>query len=407
MSRDSLPYSVEDTVDSTRHQARASAQDLALRGRLKSAHPAHFAATIDLGVDRVVLGRMPDDPQVPPINHPTVSRAHFALEWDPVLRTHVGRDLGSRNGSSIDGVRAAGGWTPLQPGSVVRLGDVLMVYEPGHTLEHGDAAEVDRAAVPGDAITIRRLRAQLARAAPDLSPVLIIGETGTGKEKIAHELHRVSGRTGDLVAVNCATFGEQLIESQLFGHVKGAFTGATTDQPGLFRAAEGGTLFLDEIGEMPRDLQPKLLRAIQEREVRAVGSAKTEQVDVRVVAATHQDLASKAHSGEFRQDLYARLSLWEVHVPAVRDRRADVLSWLSTLHRIWSEERRIEVTAPLSFHVEAAEVLLLQSWPENLRGLSRLVHEIASRRLADPIRVEHLPEWIRAPLPSTSRTVSR
>src|SRR5204863_5350836 len=140
--------------------------------------------------------------------------------------------------------------------------------------------DVERSAVPGDALEIRRLRSRLSRAAPDLSPVLIIGETGTGKEQIAGEVHRRSGRKGPFIPVNCATLGEQLIESQLFGHVKGAFTGATSDQPGLFRAAEGGTLFLDEIGEMPRELQPKLLRAIQEREVRAVGSSKSEKVDV-------------------------------------------------------------------------------------------------------------------------------
>jgi transcriptional regulator with PAS, ATPase and Fis domain len=396
MVRDSLPYSVEETVDSTRHRGRTSdAGPAYVKARLKCAHPPDLDIAIDLGPERTVLGRLPDDASCPPINHPTVSRAHFVIEWDAHLGLHMGRDLGSRNGSWVGGEKAARTWHPLVPGTVLRIGDVLLVYELGQTFEHMDGADVSRRAVPGETMSIRKLRAQLARAAPDVSPALIIGETGTGKEQIAHELHRVSGRQGEFVPVNCATLGEQLIESQLFGHVKGAFTGATTDQPGLFRTAEGGTIFLDEIGEMPRELQPKLLRAIQEREIRAVGSAKSERIDVRVVAATHQNLAAKARSGEFRQDLYARLAMWELYVPPVRDRRADILSWLVFLHEIWISERKLPNAQPLVFHAEAAEALVIADWPENLRGLNRLVHELASQRIPQPIRSEHLPGWVR------------
>ncbi|MCK6547207.1 sigma-54-dependent Fis family transcriptional regulator [Myxococcota bacterium] len=396
MSKDFLAYSVDETVDSTRHQARSAEREARWsKARLQGVHPPELALTIDLGPERTILGRSPDDAPSPPINHPTVSRAHFELEWDATLRTHVGRDLGSRNGSAVDGVRGTGAWQVLEPGSVLRLGDVLFVYEQGHTLAEADAPDVSRTAVPGDAMSIRRFRAQLARASTDVSPVLVIGETGTGKEQIAHEVHRLSGRDGDFVAINCATFGEQLIESQLFGHVKGAFTGATSDQPGLFRAAEGGTLFLDEIGEMPKELQPKLLRAIQEREIRAVGSTKTEKVNVRIVAATHQNLAAKAHSGEFRQDLYARLALWEIHVPPVRERRADVLFWLGYLHELWARERKLSDVQPLRFSAEAAELLVASPWRENLRGLNRFVHDLASQRLAGPIRPEHLPAWVK------------
>jgi DNA-binding NtrC family response regulator len=244
-------------------------------------------------------------------------------------------------------------------------------------------------------MSVLRLRSQLARAAPDVSPALIIGETGTGKESIARELHRLSGRKGDFVAVNCATFGEQLIESQLFGHVKGAFTGATTDQEGLFVAAQGGTLFLDEIGEMPLELQPKLLRAIQEREIRAVGSTRNVKVDVRIVAATHRDLVERARLGTFRQDLYARLALWQLQVPALRERRADVVRWARFLHAVWCEERKLSSDPGLDLHPDAAEALALLAWPENLRGMNRLVHEVAVLRLREPLRREHLPDWVR------------
>jgi hypothetical protein len=389
--------SVDETLDSTAKKKNAgeSHAERAL-GRLVAAYPPELAVSIDLGRERTVLGRIPDDAASPAIYHPTVSRAHFAIEWDAAARAHVGRDLGSRNGASIDGAKAELGWHPLVDGSVLRIGDVMLVYEPGHTLDELDAHDVDRAAIPGDALAIRRLRSKLSRAAPDLSPVLIIGETGTGKEQIAAETHRRSGRKGSFVAVNCATLGEQLIESQLFGHVKGAFTGATADQPGLFRAAEGGTLFLDEIGEMPKDLQPKLLRAIQEREVMAVGSSRPVKVDVRVVAATHQELAERAKSGVFRQDLYARLALWELRVPAVRERRADILAWIDLLYRSWLGNRGLSGREPLAFDADAAEVLLIAPWAENLRGVDRFVHELATRRIVGrPVGSADLPAWIR------------
>ncbi len=388
-----LPHdSTDETVDSTAFGA-AQVRSTSIRGRLKSAFPRDLSASIDLSEERTILGRGPDDRNVPAVRDKTVSRSHFAIEWDEGLGTHVGRDLGSRNGSWVDGHEARGGWHPFHDGSIVRIGDVLLVYERGHTLGEQDAPDVSRRAIPGEALAIRRLRASMARAAPDVSPALITGETGTGKELIANELHQLSGRPGAFVAINCATLGEQLIESQLFGHVKGAFTGATNDHEGLFRAAEGGTLFLDEIGEMPMPLQPKLLRAIQEREVMAVGSTKTTQVDVRVVAATHRNLSEKARSGEFRQDLYARLALWELAVPAVRERRSDIIHWLDLMLELWNRERGVEML-PLDFTADAAETLLSVDWPENLRGVNRFVHEMASRGGREKIRRGDLPEWI-------------
>ncbi|MCA9518122.1 MAG: sigma 54-interacting transcriptional regulator, partial [Myxococcales bacterium] len=156
-----------------------------------------------------------------------------------------------------------------------------------------------------------------------------------------------------------------------------AFTGADRAQPGLFRAAHGGTLFLDEIGELPAALQPKLLRALQEGEVRAVGATRTERVDVRVIAATNRDLRADVASGAFRRDLYARLSLWELDVPAVRERAADILMWIERFHRAFCAERGRAGAAALRFEPDAVEALLLAPWPDNLRGLDRLVHRLA------------------------------
>ncbi|MCC7383642.1 MAG: sigma-54-dependent Fis family transcriptional regulator [Deltaproteobacteria bacterium] len=384
----------DETIDATRHETLSAGDAAPLRQRLRVVFPVELSGCFELGPDRLVLGRAPEEPGSPPLSHPTVSRRHFAIEWDPVLGTYLGSDLGSRNGAWIDGTPVNGAWHAIGTGSIIRLGSIVMVVEAGHGFEHPDAADVSRRAVPGDSLAVRRLRQQIARAAPDVSPALIVGETGTGKELIAREVHRLSGRKGEFVAVNCATFGEQLIESQLFGHVKGAFTGATSDQAGLFLAAQGGTLFLDEIGEMPMELQPKLLRAIQEREIRAVGSTKTERVDVRVVAATHRDLAAKARAGDFRQDLYGRLALWEIQVPSLRERRTDVLSWISHLHAVWLAERKLEATEALSFNAEAVEALVLSPWPENLRGLNRLVHEVAAKKGAEPLRKDQLPAWV-------------
>ncbi|MFO0727520.1 MAG: sigma-54-dependent Fis family transcriptional regulator [Myxococcota bacterium] len=386
------PAASDVTVDATHHAADPSARGSA--ARLCAVSRDGVVAVIDLGPERVILGRAPDSPGGVALAHPTVSRQHAVIEWDAALGRHLAKDLGSRNGTTVDGKSAGGAWCALLPGSVLRTGNIVFAYELGHTLVEPDAPAVSSIAVPGDAIAVRKLRRQIAAAAPDLSPALIIGETGTGKEQIAREIHRLSGRSGAFIPVNCATFGEQLIESQLFGHLRGSFTGAINDQEGLFMAAKGGTLFLDEIGEMPLELQPKLLRAIQEREVRPVGSTKTSKIDVRVVAATHRALAEKARSGVFRQDLYARLAMWQIDVPSLRERRADLSTWLDLLLNLWREERGLAPGPALMLNADALETLMLSAWPENLRGLSRFVHEVAHRAGQQALKREQLPAWV-------------
>ena len=373
---------------------------------LHVAFPSELRRTFTLRQAETTVGR---DPGLDGLllEHGTISRQHAVLTFSAADGAHAVRDLGSRNGTWVDGVRATDSPRALVTGSVLRLGDTLLVYDQEPSDADADAGAgagaqtVPRDALPGNAAAVRALRSQVGRAAPDPAPVLIIGETGTGKERIAHELHRLSGRTGKLVALNCAALSGQLVESQLFGHVKGAFTGADQAQPGLFRAADRGTLFLDEIGDLPPELQPKLLRALQEGEVLPVGATQPVRVDVRVVAATHRDLARAAAAGGFREDLYARLAIWELRVPALRERRADLLDWVDRFHAAWAARRApggataAATSAPLRFDADAAEALLRFAWPLNLRGIERLVHELgSSARAGSVIAASALPAWL-------------
>jgi transcriptional regulator with GAF, ATPase, and Fis domain len=207
--------------------------------------------------------------------------------------------------------------------------------------------------------------------------VVILGETGTGKERVAAEIHRQSGRAGPYVKFSCAELARELVESQLFGHERGAFTGAASSQPGLFVAADRGTLFLDEVGELPLELQAKLLRVLQEGEVRPLGSASTRRVDVRVVAATNRDLRLEVARGTFRRDLFARLSFFEVCLPPLRERRQDLLWWIDFLCANFAATSGSARTS-LRIHPDAAEALLLHGWPENLRGVDRFVYRVLS-----------------------------
>jgi len=339
-------------------------------GWLRVVHPG--ACSIELCETRTVIGRTPSGP----LSHPTVSRQHFVVEWDPEIARFVGEDLGSKNGTWVDGVALASSRRALDDGAVVRLGETVLVVEldvtPG---DGGDASE----AIPGDASATRRLRVQVATAARDPSPVLLLGETGVGKERIAAELHRLSGRAGPFRAINCAELTPELVESQLFGHARGSFTGALRDHAGVFRSAEHGTLLLDEIGELPPALQPKLLRVLQEHEVLPVGEPQAVAIDVRVIAATNRDLPALIETGGFRRDLYARLAFWELRVPPLRARRADVMPWLARLYDQWWARRAGAPPAPLVFEATAVEAILLAPWPDNLRGLDRLVHRLASQ----------------------------
>jgi DNA-binding NtrC family response regulator len=225
------------------------------------------------------------------------------------------------------------------------------------------------------------------------STVLITGESGSGKERIARVVHDESNRaSGPFIAVNCGAITESLLESELFGHVRGSFTGATTDRPGLFEAANRGTLLLDEVGEISPGMQVKLLRAIQEREVRRVGENKTRKVDVRILAATNRDLALGVSNGNFRQDLYYRLKVVELHVPPLRERRDDILPLARVLlagSSLWMK-RKVSGFSPA-----AADQLLRYGWPGNVRELENTMERAVALGQGNRVELEDLPEEVR------------
>jgi two-component system response regulator GlrR len=240
---------------------------------------------------------------------------------------------------------------------------------------NGDAPEPDDAWTRGLVTRSPLMQAVVEdarRVAKTDSAVLITGASGTGKEVLARAIHQASARSAKpFVAINCAAVPAELLESELFGHKRGAFTGAQNDHPGLFRAADGGSLFLDEIGDMPGELQVKLLRVLQEREVRAVGETRTVPVDVRVLSATHSDLESRVAAGSFREDLFYRLNVVRLRLPSLDERREDVP--LLVAHRL---QQLAEAGAPKRvYSPEAMEVLVASAWPGNVRQLFNVVEQ--------------------------------
>lgn len=227
---------------------------------------------------------------------------------------------------------------------------------------------------------MREVHKRIGLAAASAAPVLILGETGTGKEMVARALHRHSARAdAPLIAINCAAIPRELLESELFGHVRGAFTGATGDRPGCFRAADGGVLLLDEIGDMALNVQAKILRVLQQGEVTPLGSHKTVKVDVRVVAATHRDLSTAVRDGSFREDLFYRLNVLSIQVPPLRDRLADIVPLAEHFLR-----RAAAPDAPKALSAAAAQWLVRHTWPGNVRELRNLMercHALVRQRV--------------------------
>src|ERR1700683_1537083 len=223
----------------------------------------------------------------------------------------------------------------------------------------------------GDDPAFRRVLEQLATVAPTDASVLILGETGTGKELIARAIHNLSGRRErTFVKVNCAAIPTGLIESELFGHERGAFTGAISQKIGRFELADKGTLFLDEIGDIPLELQPKLLRVLQEREFERLGSTRTKKIDVRMVAATHRDLEGMILKGEFRSDLYYRLNVFPIRVPSLRERKEDIP--ILARHFVNKYARKMNKKLE-TIPAEAMEALVNYAWPGNIRELENFI----------------------------------
>jgi len=292
------------------------------------------------------------------------SRVHCVIEALDGRMTV--KDLGSTNGTFVNGVRVLG-VTELRSGVVIAAGGARMRVVP----------EVKTSTLVGESLAMRRLRKEISMAAPSTMSVLIHGETGTGKELVARALHVESGRRGALVVVNCAAIPADLVESELFGHERGAFTGAQQRRIGYFELADGGTLFLDEIGELPLGLQSKLLRALETGTFRPVGASREVQVDVRVVSATHVDLGKAVTAGRFRADLYYRLVQHTLATPSLRARRDD----LGQLVR----QFLVEMSTSATMSAAAMDLLMAHDWPGNVRELKHVLQRAAVLAEADVI----------------------
>jgi DNA-binding NtrC family response regulator len=301
-------------------------------------------------------------------------------------------DLNSTNGSYVDGRRIAR--HELRHGDVLELGSTVFLF---HELAASRGIPADLSLIPGERGPLTTLNPALeevftrfTRMAGSELPVLLLGETGTGKDLLARAIHDASGRSGRFVAVNCGAIPGTLLEAQLFGYTKGAFTGAVKDELGFVRAASFGTLFLDEIGDLATASQAALLRVLQSGEVTPVGSAQSIHADVRVVAATHQNLEQLMESGVFRHDLYARLAGFVNRVPPLRERREDLGLLVGTLLA-----RNAANAGHVRIRLDAARALFRHAWPLNVRELSQCLAAALVLSHDGVIALSHLPDSIR------------
>jgi DNA-binding NtrC family response regulator len=317
------------------------------------------------------IGSAPDNDLV--LDDPSASRNHLKIDGE---RTgYRVRDLESKNGTWFAGARLIE--AVLGSLAVLRLGQTELVFEQLSELhEVALAREPQFGALLGQSPEMREIFALLARAASADATVLVEGESGTGKELVAEALHQHSRRAqGPFAVFDCSAVQRELIESELFGHVRGAFTGAVATRRGAMAEAHGGTLFLDEVGELDLDLQPKLLRALEKREIKPVGANERVPVDVRIVAATNRDLAQMVRDGMFREDLYYRLAVIRVQLPPLRRRRSDIP--LLVNHFLAESQARSGRVAPLTVSFDTMQQLQAYAWPGNVRELRNHIERAA------------------------------
>lgn len=311
------------------------------------------------------------------LTDPTVSRFH--AEFEATATGLVLRDLGSTNGTRLAGLMIRE--VVLTKDAEIRFGQTkVRLRLGGRHSAVPTSSQTSFGRLIGASAPMRRIYTLLERGAPTTAPVLITGESGTGKELAARAIHDASNRSdGPFEVVDCGGLPPTLIESELFGHDKGAFTNATFDRAGAFERADGGTLFLDELGELPLELQPKLLRALGESEIRRIGSRTTKKVDVRVVAATNRDLRREVNSGAFRSDVFYRLAVIQVHLPPLRERLDDLSLLVASLLETIALERRVEA------HIEPDQALIdglaKHHWPGNVRELRNYLEQLVILRV--------------------------
>jgi DNA-binding NtrC family response regulator len=325
---------------------------------------------IEIAKPRVTGGRSIISDLV--VQDKAVSGTHFEVSArDDGYRL---RDLNSRNGIYVGELRIREVF--LRPQTIFRIGHTSIQFQSLHDVVEIELSKKDRFdAMLGGSPAMREIFAHLEKFAPSDLTCMITGETGTGKEMVARALHNASGRKSKpFVVLDCGSIPRELIESTLFGHEKGSFTGAIALQVGCFEQANGGTIFLDEIGELDVSLQPKLLRVLEQREIKRVGGDRTQKVDVRVLAATNRDLREEVNRGGFREDLYFRLSVVHVELPPIRERRDDIPGLATHFLREVGTRRGMT----MSWAPEAMAALVSHSWPGNVREMRNVVERAAA-----------------------------
>jgi transcriptional regulator with PAS, ATPase and Fis domain len=346
--------------------------------------PVALPEVIRLGDAPFAIGREPP-PGGLAIQHNAVSRIHARIHraGDSFVLT----DLDSRNGTLVDGCRVR--TIALEHDDEIRIGDAIFKF-----VEHDIDAYVVTEPSPypalvGGARLTRLARELLAIARSDL-PVLVLGETGTGKEVIAQMIHAASARTGKISAINCAAIPTNLLESELFGYKRGAFSGADRDKVGLVAHAHRGTVFLDEIGDMPPDAQAKMLRLLETKEILPLGALSAEKVDVRVVSATHRDLSDLVSAGKFRGDLYARLNGHATRLPPLRARKEDLRALIT---HFFQKHSAPAFTIP----AQTMAAICQYDWPYNVRELEAAMRRALALMSADgstEMQLKHLPDAV-------------
>ena len=338
--------------------------------------------------DRLRIGTHPANDLV--LEDRTVSRQHIEIAHTDKGFLLV--DLESTNGTWLDGRRVERAY--LQPNAEIRIGNTVLSFMPkDEEIPLEPERDASLSGMIGHSVCMRQIFGLIKKIAPMNVPVVIQGETGTGKELAARAIHEYSPRRkGPFLVLDCGAIPPNLIESEFFGHERGSFTGATQSRSGAFERASGGTIFLDELGELRLDLQPKLLRVLENREVRRVGGNDVIEVDVRVIAATNRDLAKEVAQGNFREDLFFRLSVINIQLPPLRERREDIPHLARAM---LGDPEVVARHGPLRLGAEAMNVLMSYAWPGNVRELTNVVSHVLTFAEGEEILVEHLPARIR------------
>lgn len=331
------------------------------------------------------------------IDHQSVSRVHLSLHLAPHIAVE---DLESANGTWLNGVQLAPhAVTPMRQGDILEAGSVILLAQEG--ARHAPRSEAD--AKPSGMDRVTRLVELVAKSTIS---VLLLGETGVGKDVTARAIHTRSPRAANpFVSINCAALPEALLESELFGHERGAFTGAVSAKPGLLESAQGGTVFLNEVAELPLTVQAKLLSALEAREVTRVGGVRAREFDVRFIAATNQELEQRVERGEFRQDLFFRLNGVTIRIPPLRERLSELPALLETFVR----ESALQNGRRVTLSDSAYQALFAHSWPGNVRELRSVIERaalLATTGVIEPEDLDLLPSTIeKTAAPRSSRRV--